>query len=1567
MKTLRKISVGVLVCMTALLANINFTSQAQTASTNRTPPDNWLMLNPVFAGNPAAEQLVSNLLTAPQPTLSVPTVSRTNNSTLGTYWTLHSGAPLPFNPYPDLPVYSVSSNQFLIDDSSVDYAALDAQMQADAEIAGLTNTPISNPIDTNGLYLQVPTNSLATPGYFIVNVMNTVVSQSYDILTKSDLLYPTWATVLTTNAVANVTQVQVSRSSTNLFVWARESTGSYSFWVNMSPISQEVEDGDSVTFGVDTGGNPNLTYQWTLNGNPIEGATNSTYTIDNVQDGDAGQYAVTISDGTNSLTTTSGQLTTDSASPFGYTTTGNYNLVPILDSRQDYTFKSGKTYYIAAQTTFYGKTTIEGGAVIKPDWYSGGGIQIIGTLDCKTEPYLPAILTSVDDDSVGEVLGFSGQDGPPFTEANGIPYLDMTYAQSNSVSNLRICFADQGVTTPVASRRLDVWDCQFVQCNYGIVNLVAGTGAKNSLHNVLFAACGAAVGASSNSVAIDGEQVTADVSDFCAANATPSSIALTNSIYWGTTLTASSLSTINVAQSPNNTNFVSEGYGSYYLAANSSLHNAGTANISSRLQSELQHKTTYAPVPIAVNTTITGDLTLSPQAPRYTNGAPDIGFYYDALDYSVANLTVDGGNITVLPNTAIAVRNEYIATNSTYSIEGFFIREGSSVISHGTPTKPNVFTAEKMVQEFPEIGFATYKSNQGWWFGGITFVTDSEPNAQNSPAAVYDFRFSKFYLPSSDYHFWSGYDEYGDYALEVSPDSSMYLVLQDNQFHGGRINLGNPDQNYYPATQVYPTGALSWINNSFENTAISLDPTYYRANGVINCDMQLLAYNNLFKGGNWMLLEPFPASAGNWAFRDNLFDKVNFLQDASQPLDFDHNGYWPLLPHDFPYGGSASELAASSGGTAGGGEVTLSNVPPYQVSAFGNFYLPASTPLFGAGSRSPADAGLFQYTTRLDQMKEGSETSGHMVNIGLHYVAATGNVPKDTDGDGIPDFVEDANGNGQVDFNVTVNANETDWQNPQTDSGVLDSTNSDYDNIDLSDNGLAGRIKKALGINPFNASNPLTPTQIVTGEEPDVATFEVPVSYNLITNIGQLDLLVDGVAAQFQECDQATNGMCLLKWNTTFDAPGQHYITAQLTLNGTLSVGDNNGPDPTVLDGSGALTGFYSTNVCQFNPVYTEYDTNSGGLLYAKLPEPDADYTIELKTTNGVHIKTITGSTSTGEINELWNLTDDNENTYTNGGDVDAAFTVTLLDPAPPLTHRVVIHKQDPGYVSEGNFTIAYATDDASIANTALHDCVQYGVVDSLIKPTSVGGENDDPYSSTFNDYTWSGDLNGNPGYLSGTNATTLLLTNFAQVTTRNFHFDGHGNTHAIGNNLNGASAVDIETADLAEICGNFSRKSATNGLVRGRPFRYVFLNCCDTANDDGWHNAFGIYRHITSADLQNNSKNAQAFIGWFNSPRIPLTSDDWYDFANTYGVYYDAWMNGHPLDDCLDLASQKYPFGSGAGITLNWTMNQKFNWLQVHIRGFKNDYHLRIYGYAGLMRQGYDPDPRHDSSPYYK
>ena len=522
MKTWRKLAVGRLFILAALFF-IGTVAQAQTNDGVRPPPKDWLTLNPVFASNPAAAELVSNLLTEPQPELSVPAFSMQASSTAGTYWTLKDGgAPLPFDPYPDLPVYAISTNgTFLIDDRSVDYPALEAQEQAEAEAEGLTNPPISiSPINTNGLWLEVPPDSLADTNHFKVILHNAIQGQSYDFLTTTSLNPPiSWATEITTNNPAgNSIEVEFAMSGrTNLFVWARV-TESYSFYINTPPLSQDVYDGDSVTFYVNTGGNTNLTFQWTFNGVDIPGATNSSYTIDSVQDSDAGNYAVIISDGTNSLVTPAAQLTTESS-------TGDANLIPVTSGRQNYTFKSGVTYYIASQTYLYGNTTIEGGAVLKFDWNYNSSLIIMDGLTCKTEPYNPAILTSIDDDAAGEVLGFSS--GDPQTAANGTPYLDMTYSQSNSISNLRVCFADWGVTTPLASRKLNVWDSQFVECNYGLVNLVAGTGADDSLHNVLFAACGAAVGASSNSVAIDGEQVTADVSNFCLANITPSSIALT--------------------------------------------------------------------------------------------------------------------------------------------------------------------------------------------------------------------------------------------------------------------------------------------------------------------------------------------------------------------------------------------------------------------------------------------------------------------------------------------------------------------------------------------------------------------------------------------------------------------------------------------------------------------------------------------------------------------------------------------------------------------------------------------------------------------------------------------------------------------------------------------------------------------------------------------------------------------------------------------------------------------------------------------------------------------------------
>jgi hypothetical protein len=119
MKTWQKLTVGKFAILFALLF-LGVTAKAQTNNGVRPPSDNWVALNPAFANNPAAAAFASNLLAQPQPELSVPQVSQSGSGIAGTFWTLKNApVPLPYDPYPDLPVYSLGTNgQYLIDDRS---------------------------------------------------------------------------------------------------------------------------------------------------------------------------------------------------------------------------------------------------------------------------------------------------------------------------------------------------------------------------------------------------------------------------------------------------------------------------------------------------------------------------------------------------------------------------------------------------------------------------------------------------------------------------------------------------------------------------------------------------------------------------------------------------------------------------------------------------------------------------------------------------------------------------------------------------------------------------------------------------------------------------------------------------------------------------------------------------------------------------------------------------------------------------------------------------------------------------------------------------------------------------------------------------------------------------------------------------------------------------------------------------------------------------------------------------------------------------------------------------------
>jgi hypothetical protein len=1411
----------------------------------------------------------------------------------GTYWSLAhpSWPPLPGafgTPFWNLTPYSASpmsyssmssdstasgSGFYLLDD--VDYPP-----SPGTNSDGGTNVyyfqPMGLTIDTNGLWLEVPTNAYsAVSNYFNVLIHNTTNGDFYDVLTKTALTLPSWTVENTvTGAVGNVTPVTLNLNGrTNLFVWARTAA----IVIGTQPLTQEVLAGDTVTFSVSATGN-DLSYQWTFDGTNIYGATGSSYTIHNVNAAEAGDYACIITSA-GTVTSQTATLTVESGSGDPYQTQP-------IGQRQDYTFRNGVTYYIGSTVQLYGNTTFEPGAIIKFDYtQTDPTLQIMGTVTCKGTAYNPSILTTIDDNGYGEQWNTNS----PEPHSTGVPYLDLSQTNGDlSLTNVWFRYADEAVSTP-AGGQLDIWNGQFFRCNAAILNESNGV---DNLHNVLLAGCEEAVAAGTNSFAIAGENITADVSNFYTASVSPAYVVLTNSIVTGN---ANGASLKNSVDAPDPSNFQTNGAGNYYLAAGSALHQAGTTNISPFLLNEFQNKTTYAPIALPEFMSLSGDLTLSPQAPRYTNGAPDIGYYYDALDYTVAGMT-NFGTITVLPGTAIGFREDL----NTTTYWGFTLREESSFVSHGTPTKPVVFTDAQWVQE--QFAYPCYS----------LFVPNFE-GATNDAAPVMDFRFCNFYPAANEYEVWAGQNKGNNYM--ASYDSVVNWTMRDCNLFGGWISLGEPDNgNFYgiPYNTFYGVGSVTWDNNLFENELVNVQPSYYWYDGTINVDMAFTAHNNLLHGG-YLVIASQTSSSGNWIFEDNMFDKVNFYQNTSPPLDYDYNGYWPLTAAELQSGYTNQFQATTTGDgfTDGGHEQVLDYAPPYVAGPFGNYYLSTMTALFEAGSQTAGAAGLAQYTDSADQSKDAVNSP---VNIGLHYVAATNNLPVDSDGDGIPDYVEDANGNGVVD------AGETDPNNAMSDGVTNDIYNAVYDDVDLSGDGLVGRIKRALGMNPLDPGNPLTLKQVITGDEPDIATFEVPISYSTITNVGDLRLDVDGIEPDFYELDPATNGDCLLKLNTTYASPGFHSLSANFMIAGGAWL------DTAVVSGQSPITPFLSTNVLQFFESDTMFD-DTGAYLDAQLPEPDANYTIQLydpSTTPATLLKTITGSTTNSMIQENWNLVEDDGVTVFTNDTVNAVFHVDLLDPGSG-TNTKTLHKLTTSEQGNGfDFAYFYTPTNSSLSydfgNSAgvVWNGMQ-AVVDTLLMPVTVGGGNSDNYDSSFNNYTGEGNnTHGNglsegwPGYVSSratvTNSSGGLYSSMKDGTTKNFYGYGHGTIGSSGTgkylaSYNYQGDAYISSVEVANLLN--SHFHTVGGLWTKNPYRFVFMDGCATMDTKDWRRAFGIFPLDAPNQARLNKVGPQAFVGWAKEHAGNYVTADLAEaYTETLNVFYQEWMNGLPLAECIKDAS---------------------------------------------------------------
>lgn len=161
-------------------------------------------------------------------------------------------------------------------------------------------------------------------------------------------------------------------------------------------------------------------------------------------------------------------------------------------------------------------------------------------------------------------------------------------------------------------------------------------------------------------------------------------------------------------------------------------------------------------------------------------------------------------------------------------------------------------------------------------------------------------------------------------------------------------------------------------------------------------------------------------SSSFWQIENTSFDGTAFAwtdnhNGGSGNTLFNYNAYntnnssWKTYPYPYPPATNHLEVV-------GANDLAVTNYN-WQTSWFGNFYLPANSPLIEMGSTNASLLGLYHFTTQTNQTPEGT----NIVDIGYHYVATDqyGN-PLDSNGDGIPDYLEDPAGNGSGNWDTTL-------------------------------------------------------------------------------------------------------------------------------------------------------------------------------------------------------------------------------------------------------------------------------------------------------------------------------------------------------------------------------------------------------------------------------------------------------------------------------------------------------------------------------------------------------------------
>lgn len=315
-------------------------------------------------------------------------------------------------------------------------------------------------------------------------------------------------------------------------------------------------------------------------------------------------------------------------------------------------------------------------------------------------------------------------------------------------------------------------------------------------------------------------------------------------------------------------------------------------------------------------------------------------------------------NATVFLTNGVAV--------ATYGNTGITLRAGAKFVSQGTPAALNRIVRYEAVQEQPTV----LGTNSGSYFFAVP-AADGGTFALRFTDAAFQAQFNN-----------------RRQLVQLDARDSWNITIRDSSLRGVHLICDDDGGD---------ASIIGLTNNVVDRCSLEFSDD--RADFTVN------ALNNLFLWGTINLRR---SSSPAWNFEDNLFDRTT-CSVLSGPVSSLRNAY------------------TSSTGVLPSGVGNRTNLLRDFVSGpLGPYYYPTSGATNSLASlinaetnRTPASVGLYHFTT---VTTTGSKEAATALDIGFHYVGVNASgAPLDDDGDGLPNYLEDLNGNG------TTQSGETKW------------------------------------------------------------------------------------------------------------------------------------------------------------------------------------------------------------------------------------------------------------------------------------------------------------------------------------------------------------------------------------------------------------------------------------------------------------------------------------------------------------------------------------------------------------